>query len=159
MADRPIKTLTLCFPRDDHFILLGYKKRGFGAGRYNGFGGKVGDTEATRAAAVRELQEEAAITAHEDDLLYRGRAAFDTDSAQTRHLVHIFTAPLPQSQPSETEEMRPKWFSIRSLPVSHMWPDDAYWLPEVLKGKRIDAWFHIGADEQTIYDYCIRELS
>jgi 8-oxo-dGTP pyrophosphatase MutT (NUDIX family) len=159
MSDRSTQTLTLCFPRDDHFILLGYKKRGFGAGRYNGFGGKVGNSETVREAAIRELQEEAAITAHADALIYRGRVAFDTDSADGKQLVHVFTAPLPQSQPAETEEMRPKWFSIRSLPVNHMWPDDAYWLPEVLRGRRIDAWFHIGADEQTIYDYYIRELN
>ncbi|MEK7607017.1 MAG: DNA mismatch repair protein MutT, partial [Patescibacteria group bacterium] len=35
------KLLTLCFIHQSPRILLGMKKRGFGAGRWNGFGGKV----------------------------------------------------------------------------------------------------------------------
>ncbi len=37
--------LTLCLIVDDGRILLGMKKRGFGAGRWNGFGGKVEEGE------------------------------------------------------------------------------------------------------------------
>lgn len=47
------KLFTLVFVRDETRILLGYKKRGFGQGRWNGFGGKVEAGESTRAAAVR----------------------------------------------------------------------------------------------------------
>ena len=35
------KVLTLVYIRDDEKILLGLKKRGFGTGKWNGFGGKV----------------------------------------------------------------------------------------------------------------------
>ena len=35
------KVLTLVYIRDDENILLGLKKRGFGTGKWNGFGGKV----------------------------------------------------------------------------------------------------------------------
>ena len=38
MADRTFKLLTLLFVRRPGQVLLGMKKRGFGAGRYNGFG-------------------------------------------------------------------------------------------------------------------------
>ena len=37
----PNKLLTLAFIKETSRILLGYKKRGFGKGRWNGFGGKV----------------------------------------------------------------------------------------------------------------------
>ncbi len=37
----------------------------------------------------------------------------------------------------ESEEMLPKWFDIKNLPFENMWDDDKYWLPGVLKGKRI----------------------
>ena len=37
-----MKPTTLVFPIDEqHRILLGRKKRGFGADKYNGFGGKI----------------------------------------------------------------------------------------------------------------------
>ena len=57
------KLLTLCevidFPNQR--ILLGLKKTGFGAGVYNGFGGKVEANETILDAARRECKEEATI--------------------------------------------------------------------------------------------------
>jgi len=47
------KVLTLAFVRRQGEILLGYKKRGFGAGKWNGFGGKVETGETIEAAAKR----------------------------------------------------------------------------------------------------------
>ena len=47
------KRLTLAFVRETHRILLGYKKRGFGCGRWNGFGGKVHADETEHQGAVR----------------------------------------------------------------------------------------------------------
>ena len=42
-------------------LLLGMKKRGFGAGKWNGFGGKIEPGETPRQAAIREIREEAFI--------------------------------------------------------------------------------------------------
>ena len=47
------KLLTLAFIKDSSKILLGYKKRGFGIGRWNGFGGKVQPGESIENAAKR----------------------------------------------------------------------------------------------------------
>ena len=47
------KVLTLVFIRRQGEILLGYKKRGFGAGKWNGFGGKVEAGETIEEAAER----------------------------------------------------------------------------------------------------------
>ena len=44
-------------------LLLGRKKRGFGEGKWNGFGGKLEPGETVEEAAVRELQEESGVTA------------------------------------------------------------------------------------------------
>ncbi len=43
----PNKILTLLFVLKEGQILLGMKKRGFGKGRWNGFGGKVAVGEET----------------------------------------------------------------------------------------------------------------
>jgi 8-oxo-dGTP pyrophosphatase MutT (NUDIX family) len=47
----------------DGEVLLGMKKRGFGVGKFNGFGGKVESGESVPDAAVRELREESGLIA------------------------------------------------------------------------------------------------
>ena len=47
------KILTLAFVREHGRILLGMKKRGFGEGRVNGFGGKVEKGESIAEGAKR----------------------------------------------------------------------------------------------------------
>ena len=47
------KVLTLAFIHERARILLGLKKRGFGQGRWNGFGGKVQKGESIAEAAKR----------------------------------------------------------------------------------------------------------
>lgn len=52
----PNKLLTLLFVLRSNptlQVLLGYKKRGFAEGRWNGFGGKVQPNESIEDAAVR----------------------------------------------------------------------------------------------------------
>lgn len=47
---------------------VGQKRRGFGEGLYNGFGGKVEKGEHVIEAAVRELQEECGLVADKDEM-------------------------------------------------------------------------------------------
>lgn len=47
------KELTLILVRDGDKILLGKKKRGFGSGRYNGFGGKLTPNETPQESVER----------------------------------------------------------------------------------------------------------
>ena len=59
--DKKTKFYTLMFLINEGKILLGMKKRGFGAGKYNGFGGKVEAGETIAQAAVRETIEECGL--------------------------------------------------------------------------------------------------
>ena len=53
-------TLVECFRTHEgkRQLLLGMKKRGFGVGKWNGFGGKFDAGETVRDCALRELEEE-----------------------------------------------------------------------------------------------------
>jgi 8-oxo-dGTP diphosphatase len=145
---------TLCFlvrgtpPRE---VLLGYKKRGFGAQKYNGFGGKVEAGETVSEAAARELEEEAGVRVRESDLRQAAHLTF-TFSAEPGwdQIVHVFLADEWQGTPLESREMRPAWFAMDDLPFEHMWQDDAHWLPRVLSGERVRAWFAFGEDNETV---------
>lgn len=50
------KNLSLVLIRKNGLVLLGWKKRGFGAGKWNGFGGKVEDGETMLECAKRHDQ-------------------------------------------------------------------------------------------------------
>ena len=54
MNNHPRQLLTLGLIYQDGKVLLGYKKRGFGEGWWNGFGGKVKVEESIEDAAKRE---------------------------------------------------------------------------------------------------------
>ena len=61
--NKQVKLLTLIvvFSKDKKRILLGMEKRGFGKGRWNGFGGKLLEEETVEEAACREINEEIGI--------------------------------------------------------------------------------------------------
>ena len=55
------KITTLVLVHQGEKVLLGMKKRGFGQGRWNGFGGKLHEGETIEQAAKRETFEEAGV--------------------------------------------------------------------------------------------------
>ena len=148
--------LTLCIIHDDEHVLLGMKKRGFGAGRWNGFGGKLGQGESVENAALRELQEECGIVAGK--LQKRGIIAFHSqEEPEVVQEIHIFSSGEFEGEPLETEEMRPQWFHKNYIPYDTMWPDDRYWMPLLLDGKNFEGEFNF-KDNNTILTYSIKEI-
>jgi 8-oxo-dGTP diphosphatase/2-hydroxy-dATP diphosphatase len=133
------KLLTLCLVTEGGSVLLGMKKRGFGAGRWNGFGGKVEAGETIEAAAIREVKEEAGIDVW--DIEEVGVLEFEFQGDPQIHEVHIFKTQGYSGNPVEGEEMKPQWFTFDSVPYKEMWPDDIFWLPKVFEGKRIKGKF------------------
>ncbi|XP_004449894.1 oxidized purine nucleoside triphosphate hydrolase isoform X2 [Dasypus novemcinctus] len=136
-------------------VLLGMKKRGFGAGRWNGFGGKVQEGETIEAGAKRELQEESGLAA--DTLHKVGRIVFEFVGEPEQMDVHIFRADSVRGTPTESEEMRPQWFPVDQIPFGDMWPDDSYWLPLLLQKKKFHGYFKFQGQD-TIVDYTLREV-
>ena len=62
-------------------------------------------------------------------------------------MVHVYFADSWDGEPKESEEMNPKWFSINEIPFQDMWPDDIFWLPEVMKGNLLKAMFKFGEND------------
>ena len=96
------KILTLVLVREKGRVLLGMKKRGFGAGRWNGFGGKVTEGETIENAALREIKEEAGIEVQ--DLEKRGIIEFEFQGDPQILEVHIFSSQSFSGTPTESEE-------------------------------------------------------
>lgn len=144
------KTLSLLFLRHDDQVLLAMKKRGFGEGRWNGVGGKIEEGETIESAMIRETQEEIGVT----PITYEkvGDLRFDEHfkGEPTLMHVHVFIASTWEGEPAESEEMKPQWFSIDSIPYDSMWPDDPYWLPQVLEGKKVSADFKLDQSDDII---------
>jgi len=143
------KLLTLCIVHDADGgrVLLGMKKKGFGAERWNGFGGKVEPGETVVAAAIRELQEEAGIEAVA--IMPQARLRFTHDVDDRELDVHVFLVSEFSGEPVETDEMSPKWFAVEEIPYDAMWQDDRHWLPRFLAGEALMGKFHfVNLDDQ-----------
>jgi len=143
-----MKQMTLVIVQHDNKVLLGMKKRGFGAGRWNGFGGKVQPDESIEDAARHETSEEAGI--HVADLEERGIITFTFEENDDVLEVHIFRSTQFMGQPLETEEMKPQWFAVDAIPFDQMWKDDPLWFPLFLDNKLFRGAFHFNADHQII---------
>ena len=139
------KLLTLIIIHQHPRVLLGMKKRGFGTGRWNGFGGKVVSAETIEDAAKRELREEAGIRV---EILNKvGIIDFEFRNNPEILEVHIFKAESFSGKPIETEEMKPQWFHVDEIPFNEMWPYDIYWMPLFINGKIFRGKFLFGESE------------
>lgn len=150
------KILTLCLATNDGKVLLGMKKRGFGMGRWNGFGGKVEAGETVEEAAKREMFEECGVAIGKMEEV--GVHEFEFDSKRGEILeVHVFRVDAFEGVPEETEEMKPEWFAFADIPYKKMWPDDEFWFPLFLDGKKFRTKFLFGEGD-IVLEQDIREV-
>ena len=136
------KVLTLVYIRDDQDnVLLGLKKRGFGQGKWNGFGGKVHSDETILQGAIREVKEECGLDLQSENVTYVGVIDFEFVNDPVHLEVHVFEAFKYSGTVTESEEMKPQWFKIKEMPYQLMWIDDEYWHPTWLSGQKFKAYF------------------
>lgn len=137
-ASHPDIRRTLLFLRSGDQLLLALKKRGFGAGKWNGVGGKLETGESLEDALVRECIEEIGVTPTSWTAVAELDFVQDAETDEPWHMfVYAYIADAWSGEPSESEEMRPKWFHAEDLPYGAMWDDDEFWLPHVLDGKKV----------------------
>ena len=123
---------TLLFVLRGEEVLLIRKKRGLGAGKINGPGGKVCGEETLEACAVREVEEEVGVTPARPRRLGELRFQFTDD-----YSIHVwvFRAEGCRGEARETDEALPLWTPLGEIPYDEMWADDRAWLPHLLAGR------------------------
>lgn len=140
---RPTMRASLCFVRKEGKILMIRKKRGLGAGKINGPGGRLERGETPLEAAIRETEEELRVIPL--NLTEMGELHFQFRDGLALHCV-VFTAEGCLGDPVETDEAIPHWMSPSEIPYHDMWADDIHWLPGMLEGKRFKGYFHFDGE-------------
>ncbi len=155
-----MRSVTLCLLVKEDKILLAMKKRGFGMGKLNSFGGKVEAGETIEAAASREIKEEIGVIAEPEKLEKVGNIQFYfKDKPEWNQHMHVFLVRDWQGEPRESEEqMTPRWYSRQEIPFDSMWSDDKHWLPAVLSGKKVEGKFYFVNEGAKIDEFDIREI-
>lgn len=142
---------TLLLLRSGDELLLAMKKRGFGAGKWNGVGGKIEPGESLEDALVRECVEEIGVTPTNWHAVGELDFIQDADTDDPWHMfVHAYIADVWEGEPSESEEMRPQWFHVEDIPYGDMWGDDEFWLPYVLDDKKVVGTFTFDIDDKLL---------
>jgi 8-oxo-dGTP diphosphatase len=134
-----------------HEVLLGFKKSGFGAGRWVGLGGHIEDGEEPAEAAAREVAEESGLNVAASALTHVARLRFIFPSRPSwDQTADVFMTADFAGEPAESDEVVPRWFASNALPFDGMWDDARYWLPLVLAGHRVTAAITFAEDCATV---------
>lgn len=163
-----MREVTLCLLRrkrlrrqvESEQILLGYKKKGFGVGKYTGVGGGLEEGETILQCAVRELAEELEITVNEQDLVPHGKLIFRFPAKPSWNMdAHLFAIWEWEGELQETDEIRPIWFDVTALPYDNMWDDGPFWLPLLLRGKQFEATLTFAEDNASVAAANVKVMS
>jgi 8-oxo-dGTP diphosphatase len=147
---QPHDRATLVFVLRGEEILLIRKKRGLGAGKINGPGGRLDPGESAAACAVREVEEELHVTPAA--LEPAGQLLFQFVDGYALH-VEVFRAREHRGEARETDEAVPLWTPIDAVPFDEMWADDRLWFPHLLAGRPFRGYFTFDGD--TLLDYLL----
>lgn len=132
-------------------VLLGFKKTGFGAGRWVGLGGHIEDGEEPATAAAREVAEESSLIVEPAALSHLASLSFRFPARPAwDQTADVFVTADFDGEAAESDELIPRWFAVDQLPFDGMWDDARHWLPLVLAGRRIDAKITFAEDCATV---------
>ena len=140
---QPCDRATILFVIRAAEILLIHKKRGLGAGKVNGPGGRLESGESTRDCAIREVQEELRVIPL--GVAQRGELSFQFVDGYSIHAT-VFVANGCDGEAQETDEAAPLWTPVDRIPYDRMWADDRLWLPRLLAGERFCGRFVFDGD-------------
>lgn len=139
----PKERASLLFVIRDGRILLIRKKRGLGAGKVNGPGGRLEPGETPEQCAARETREE--IGGDPSGLAKAGELHFQFVDGYSLHCC-VFTAEDIAGTLIETDEADPFWTEIDAIPYDDMWTDDRHWIPWMLARRPFRGYFSFDGD-------------
>jgi 8-oxo-dGTP diphosphatase len=156
---------TLCYVFRDQAngsrqVLLGRKLRGFGKGMIMAPGGHVEPGESDAQTAIREVYEESGLTIDPSSISHRAAITylFPTKPSLDAQ-VAVFFGTNWTGTVTESDEMRPQWFSTDAPPLHEMWDDEQYWLPQVLAGEYVTAAFTFNDTGTKVIDADIKTVA
>lgn len=149
----PRDRATLVFVVRHGQVLLIRKKRGLGAGKINGPGGRIDPGETPVECAVREVEEELRVTPVDPRL--RGELSFQFLDGYSIH-AYVFLARDCIGEPTETDEAIPLWTPVDRIPYDEMWADDRLWVPRLLAGGCFEGRFVF--DRDVMVGHQVRDL-
>ena len=150
----PADRATLLFVLRDDRVLLIRKKRGLGAGKINGPGGRLEPGETAVACAIREVEEELGVTP--TDPRPCGELSFQFVDGYSIHVV-VFRSDDCEGEACETEEAIPIWTGVDAMPYDEMWADDRIWFPLVVRETRFSGRFIFDGDELVDHELMVSE--
>ncbi len=142
-AWKPRDVATLLFVVRGGQVLLIRKKRGLGAGKVNGPGGRLEPGESPLECAIREVEEELGVVPHAPT--HHGELAFQFCDGYSL-FCHVFRSEDCAGSARETPEAIPLWTPLDRIPFAEMWADDALWLPRLIAGERFGGRFIFDGD-------------
>jgi 8-oxo-dGTP diphosphatase len=148
-----VQDATLCLPVVDGRVLLVRKKRGVGAGLYNGPGGKIEPGETPRECIHREVNEELRVGLSGVEKVGELDFVFGDEPFM---FVHVYRASDISGEPEKTEEAEPQWFDTDEIPYDEMWPDDRHWMPKLLAGETFCGRFRFDDDGDELLGWAMR---
>jgi ADP-ribose pyrophosphatase YjhB (NUDIX family) len=157
-SNEALRQSTLCFLIENNKILLAMKKKGFGAGRWNGSGGKKKPEDKNiKVTTKREMFEETTVIPRKLKKVAVLNFYFP-DKSDWNQQMFVFITHDWSGTPAETEEMTPRWFNINKIPYGQMWESDTLWLPKVLDGKIVEGNF-LYDENQKMLEHEITEVA
>jgi len=150
----PREIATLCFIKTGGRVLLIRKKRGLGAGKINGPGGRLEPGETPLEAAIRETREEVGVVPH--GLTKHGELHFQFLDGYSLFCT-VFIAQGFEGDLCETDEADPFWVPVDAVPYDGMWQDDEHWLPLILDGKSFRGFFEFDGEKMLSHDVEVLE--
>lgn len=147
---------TLCHILKGERLLLQKKSKGlFGAGKWNGVGGKLEQNETLEQCVKREVFEETGLKVldltHHGTLIY-----YFGDREEPSWIIYVFSAKSFEGKLKQSKEGILRWFRFNEIPYDEMWSDDRHWLPLLLKDRKFEGKFYFDEEGRGLLDFNLK---